>query len=477
MHKSNLLDVLRSMDKAEIEQFTRFVNSPYFNTSSAATQLYITLKEFYPEFKEKDVRKEELFKKVYRNRTYNDVLMRKIISTILKLTGEYFSIKRYRADKLQTDINLMKELNERNLDLQFNENLRKAEKDWNNSKKYKNEDYYFHQYHLNSIVSEFKLLRGNVLTVDEHQIQIDSINRYYLLNTLKLYALLFMHSRAYGVEYNLIMLDEIKGLFKGNAYESEPELLVFYYTMMLFAEGPVESENYFLSLKKLLNAARTLLNKEDIDFMYGMMIQYCVQMTAVYGQAEYSKEKWDLAKARIEVKLERTDLIHPTDFVNAVSMSISERQYEWTKKFINDFKQKLAPTFRKDTINFSYAWLLFAKENYEEALKYLSKLSPVFFQSKSYIKELSIKIYYELRMIEQVYYGVDSYLHYLKNDRTIPEYIRKRDLMFIKNIKKLLKLSEDGNKEDLNLLFKSIENFNVSSKDWFLRKLKELTRL
>ena len=474
MHGSNLLDILRAMDKKEIERFTKFVNSSYFNTSIASAVLYNKLMEFYPEFGKEDIKKEALFKKIYKNRSYNDVLMRKSISTIIKLSEQYLSVKRYRENRGENHINLLRELNERNLDIQFNENLKKTGKDLNDLNMYKNEDYYFYYYHLNNVITDFSGTRGNVYTVEEYQQQINSVNRYYLLNTLKLYALLCMHSHSYNVKYDFIMLEEIKQHFKSNAYENEPELLVFYYIMMLFVESPDESENYFVNLKKLLYQVPKLLNKEDIDFLYGMMLQYCIHMSAVYGKTEYSKEKWALLKIRVEVELERLNLINPTDFVNTVSMGISEKQYEWTEKFISDFKHKLAAKYKKDTVNFCYAWLLFSKNEYEKALKHISKLSPVFYQSKSYIKELSIKIYYELGMLEQVYYGIDAYLHYLKNDKSIPGYMLERDVIFIKNFKKLMKLRENGNKEGLNLLLRTVTNSSTPNKGWLLRKIDEL---
>ena len=65
MYKSKALQILRSLDRKELDRFKDFVNSPYCNSNTIVTQLLHFLLPFAPNFDHKDLEKKRAYKTLY----------------------------------------------------------------------------------------------------------------------------------------------------------------------------------------------------------------------------------------------------------------------------------------------------------------------------------------------------------------------------------------------------------------------------
>lgn len=100
MKDSQIIKILRTFTDQEMRSFGKFVNSPYYNTSEATSKLFTALRGFYPAFNDINLTKQNLFKMVYGRRTYNNLLINKLSSNLIKLSLEYIaesnnSLKKY----------------------------------------------------------------------------------------------------------------------------------------------------------------------------------------------------------------------------------------------------------------------------------------------------------------------------------------------------------------------------------------------
>ena len=95
MKNSQIVKILRTFSKAEIKSFGIFVNSPYFNTSEATSELLGAIRRFFPEFSGADFTKQKLFAEVYGKRKYNNELFNKLISNLLKLSLEFIAVNNH----------------------------------------------------------------------------------------------------------------------------------------------------------------------------------------------------------------------------------------------------------------------------------------------------------------------------------------------------------------------------------------------
>lgn len=83
---------------------------------------------------------------------------------------------------------------------------------------------------------------------------------------------------------------------------------------------------------------------------------------------------------------------------------------------------------------------------------------------------------YELGMFTQVVYHIDSYRHFLNNNKNSLSNIRhERVVNFLKFFTKLVKYREKNSQPDMEKLVAELEEANnVIEKNWLLEKTTEL---
>src|SRR5437870_5390578 len=89
MIRSKVIDVLKIFTTEELKRFKLFLNSPFHNTNKKVIQLYELVRKYSPEFNNEKLKKEYLFKKLYPDKQYNDIVMRILISDLIKLAEDF----------------------------------------------------------------------------------------------------------------------------------------------------------------------------------------------------------------------------------------------------------------------------------------------------------------------------------------------------------------------------------------------------
>ena len=119
MNRSKLIPILKSFSKDEIREFDKFLDSPFFGCKKFVLNFYREIINYYPEFKDKDIAKDKIFKKLYGEKKYNDALVRRIISDLIRFSEEYMAYKNFRNRKTFRNTCLLNELRVRDLEDQF----------------------------------------------------------------------------------------------------------------------------------------------------------------------------------------------------------------------------------------------------------------------------------------------------------------------------------------------------------------------
>jgi tetratricopeptide (TPR) repeat protein len=152
------------------------------------------------------------------------------------------------------------------------------------------------------------------------------------------------------------------------------------------------------------------------------------------------------------------------------------KEHEWIMNFIEEYKSMLAPESMELTYNYNLARAHFAQGKFEQALNDLNRIKRVsHVQYKIIIKNITMMIYYELSYFDMAHGVIDSYRHFLSNDKSISELRKVRYLNFINFFNRLIRLKEKFNGKDLeNLSFDLKQVSNVLEKDWMLEKAEEM---
>lgn len=488
MISATLLGILSKFTPKEFKEFGEFVKSPFFNKNVHVKELYEYLKKFYPEFKDKRLDKEVVFNNLFDGKKYNDGFLRTIIYNIGKLAEDYLAYVNFRKDDLNRGISLLKELNKRKLEKVFLKYYSEIEEDIN-SVSYHDSDYYFRKYELQNQKEiymdwskfkqkDFKNYTTNTVTYIE-----DELTSFYLIKALNHYRFMLDKSMYEQIEQKFDFIEHIMDyLLTKDTYFREKLKIKLHLNEVLLLKNKKE-ENYRI-LKEILISSSDKLSQSDRYSLHNILQSHCVfqgynNSTIPEGKA-YTHERFELYKVCLEQKLfaaEEHIYFDDLMFANIVGTGISVKQFEWTENFIEQYKGLISPDNSNVVINYSYARLLFNKGDFEKALWHLNSIKTIrHIQYKLPVRDLTLMTFYELDMQNQSVYQIDSYRHFLNNNKSsLSEERFTRILNFLKFYTRLLKLKEKRSMKEIIRLKEDIESTaNTLEKYWLISKTGEL---
>ncbi len=125
-------------------------------------------------------------------------------------------------------------------------------------------------------------------------------------------------------------------------------------------------------------------------------------------------------------------------------------------------------------LRYGAAVLDFERGKYEDSLSKISKVGQKFFVYKYDVKILLLKIYYELKEYEPAYGIIDTFSHFLRNNKSVTELDRDRFGNFLKFYKNLIKASERSDGYKVQKMKKQLSDTkNVINRRWLLKKTEE----
>lgn len=482
MISSTLLGILSKFSAKEFKEFGEFVKSPFFNKNINVKHLYDYLKKFYPDFKDKKLDKEVVFRNLFPDKEYNDGFLRTVIYNLGKLAEDFLAYINFRKDDLNRGINLLKELNERKLEKVFLKYYSEIEEDILNIR-YHDSDYYLKKYELQQQKEiymdwskykqkDFKNYTSNTVSYID-----DELTSFYLTKALNHYRFILDKNMYEQLENNFDFIDYILDflLNKDVHFKNKLKVKLHLNEVLLIRD---KDEKYYNTLKLILINEHDKLSKSDLYSLHNILQSHCVYM-GYHNQPEYIKERFELYKICLKLELfAAAEHIYFDDlmFGNIVSTAITIGDMEFTENFIEYYKGMLAPDNTDVVINYSYARLYFGKKDFERALWHLNNIRTIkHIQYKLPVRDLVLKCYYELNLTAQAVYQIDSYRHFLNNNRALLSDDRfERISNFLKFYTKLVKSKEKNSGKDIFKLKEDIESApNTLERNWLLSKTEE----
>jgi len=476
--KSKLISLLNSFSKDEFRSFGDFVNSPYFNREKVLMELYNILKKYHPGFTSVDFTKENVYSLLFKDKEYNDAVLRNTFSKLLKLAEKFLSAERFYGSGFQNKLFLLEELKSRKQEALFIKHKTAAELSLDTDL-YRNEDYFSRKYLLEDLNKEFQKVTKNFMVftdkevADSYKFLINSI----LTNILKINAsIINSNKNFFGENVNFILLEEAESYLSKN-----PELLTeniymkYYYCIIkLFMTS---EDKFFYELRDIIKNDLHLLSLPDRKNIFTTLTNYCYYRIN-NGEVKFAGEQFILYKLNIEngiYKGDRDFLSHIL-FMNVVTCGLDAGETEWTEDFIRGYYNALKPEHKVNMFNFSFALIHLRKKNYDTAMEFVSKVISDDLSYKHQLKSFYLKIYFELGEVQAFYSHIDSYRHFVKNDKLISPESRGYITNYITLSKKLfdMKNSPEKNKFEIQNMKKEITSHkSLINKLWLLKKVNE----
>lgn len=485
MQKTTFLEIMRTLDKDELKRFEAFLNSPYFNTRNHVIKLFSVIKKYAPEFDDKSLSKEEVWKKISPGKEYNYGILKNIIYDITKLSERFLETEEFNNNESQRMKNLLLKLENKHLENIFLNKYNAFEKNVFKSSKFY-DDYYTDYTDLKecrfALEAYNPKLRSKLLSTD--------ISEMLIFDYIAKFSLNYNNMYIEGIEHNENSENHFISMFSESVFKN-PELenyilklsesagrnykimLVFFKLMKSYLNP--HSIEFYYDFKKALFENDKYISEASLRRLYaslGSALDNCNNTQEI----NKNKELFDIIVHLTEknIFLSEAGKVIPSLYVLAVKLAGYLKQDHFIGKLMNDYLQKIDPDLKDNFTVFSLAYLYYSRNEFDKALESSNKIRIDSFQLKFSLRNLQIIISYEKKDYDMFLYLSDSYRHFLSKNKSVSGSYKESNLKFINYTNSLFKLSNSKDKTESELLKNTLDADQVVNKQWLLEKLNEL---
>lgn len=470
MEKSHLVHILRVLDKKEVKELRKWVNSPAHNLRQDVIDLFEYLVAGQHLHTEKHLGKERVFQAIFPSKTYNDAEMRQAMHFLLKAVENFLVYHELLKDEVRTQTMLAKVYRKRQLPKLFQKTI-EAGQQTQQQQPYRNHQYFENEYALQ--FEQYTYLSGLGRNTPLNLQEVSDANDVaYLANKLQLSCIMLSHQAVFKTTYQLKMLDEIFEYLEANPYLLKLPAISIYYYQYKAVKNPNDGTSY-KCLKKDIFENGHLFPKEELRVVYLLAINYCIARINS-GIEAFNAESFELYCEGLEkgIFLENGVLSRFT-FKNIATAGLNLKKFEWVDNFIRNNSGFLEGRYQESFIHFYRARLFFEQGKYEQAMKLFAQSDYDDFLMTLNARTMLLKMYYELDEFNALDSLLESMRTYLQRKKVMGYH---RDIF--KNLiacsKKLLKIIPGDNAQIIRLRheIETIEPLN--ERKWLLAQLDKM---
>ena len=486
MKNSKLLLLLDTFSKEELEQFTLFLDSPYFNKQEVFGRLFLIIKPMLID-KTLELGGEDIFEELFPNRKFDAKHLSNYTSRLLRLAQQFLGIEAITKEKNYIQQLELKELSARGLDKHFKSTFSKTEKVVKKEKL--SLDFYLRQYQLKYIQHEFKQTNHEKITEKDLQSIFNDFDTYLILKKISLASEKRAYENAYNFSLKAAFLDDLETVVQQPPFKDIFLIQLYYHAYKMYI-NPYAIEDYFI-LKELIIQNQSSLAKRELKELLTIAINFANRQTSK-GNALFLKEIlfiYDLKEAN--QILFGNQFNQFASFRNAIFSAAKQGEFEWLAAFIERSVQSLEKKYQKTTYHFGFGYYYFYQKIFDKATEHLSQTYDV----------SDIDIFYEINrryLYIRSIYEIDQDYHSNSMDtlQVFKDWVKRQNSTVSKQYINLfttstgflmilyrIKLDRVGSRYNTKLKRqKRLEKIkseimassSVAPKEWYLEKVKEL---
>ena len=492
MIKHKAFDLLRSFSQDEFSRFGDFVRSPYFNKSKKIIAVYDHLYPYYPEFTDSRISKFVIYEKLFKSGEYKDSSVRNVLARLINLAQEFLVLENLGYDKLSRQNMLLEELNRRKLNDLFLKNLREAEI---GIKKFSEVDfdYLLNRYILERNKFNFSIQNDKIISKNKVYPQIRKLSDagvylsiYYITELIADNINILVYSEKFNIEgktpstiARILESIDYKSIYSEVKGSFEFDYLLEIYLALLNSFRDLENSEAYFEYKGLVNRYINNLSSDEISFHYSIMLGCCILKGKQLKSPEvFNAELMNLYDEILKNEYYKNKKVQhlPEDlYRDILFLSIRENNLEFVKELIDKYTLKIHSSQRENMYHFSFAFYYFSLKEYERSLEYINKIKLDYFIYKYDVKNLMLKVYFELGYLEEAISLIHSYRELLRKDVFLSESRKVRNRNFIKFLRKLIILKIDNKLSEIENLKVDLNGVSeLRYKKWLISKINEI---
>lgn len=468
MQKSVLAEIIRSMDRKELRDLQKWLQSPAHNLRQDVIRLFDYMAKNLTG-DEAAFEKERAWKAVFPGEPFDDARMRQVMYFLLKATEAFLVFNDLTGDQVMSQISLTKIYLQRKLDKSYRQSSRLT-REYLQKQPLRN-SYYLLQKALLELEENTYYWDTSQNVAFNLQETADALEKWFLAEKIRLSYAMKAHQRVYRTaNYDTGMLEQVLPYVDSRKLLDEPAIASFYYAYMTILQ-PSE-ERHFDELVKVIENAGQQFTPIEARTLYIAAINYCI-LKGNQGQLEYARRLFELYRAGLEtgVLLENNTVSRYT-FVNAVGAALRTNEYDWAEQFIEQFQQHLEEKERQSLVNFNLSRVYFEKGDYDQAQRMLTRFEYDDMLFNIIAKTMLLKIYYEMSELDAFESLLESMRIYLQRKEALDPTRKTSYKNMISLMKKLLNLNPYSNPQTERLKTLVEGTQPLAERDWLLRQLE-----
>ncbi len=478
MISTRIYSILYSLERKDLNRFLKFIKSPYFNVNQNITELVIYLSDIIKSGnQEKILSKDQIWKQIInKDDAYNDLKFRKLCNDTLERCENFLVIEQLEKSKLLKANLLLEAIKEKDLKSLIEKHTKKSDKSLSRAID-QSSDFYLNKYFFNRNLQFLinddvrdKAKHSDSVTNEIYSALSINLDVFYIIEKLRFANDVLTRSKLYNLDVDTD-ISKIQKLVSEEKFKTTPAIRI-YHLIYLLISNQVDDDEYF-ELKSLVKSEIGNFKKIEQKEIADALLSYAIKKINK-GSQEALQELLELYDWAIEEEIVfEKGYLSPTTFSNYVVVGLRLSEFDKIESFIKYKSSLLKPSQKENVVNFCLTRVAFHKKEYSDVLVYLNKVNyeDVWYHISS--RYYLLASYYELDEFDALTLAINSFLVFLRREKSIEGARKARQISFVKNLKKLLSVRHS--KFQLKKLRESIEQeTGILNKSWLLDKIDEL---
>lgn len=468
MHNSRLLEIFLCLNKKELRELRKFVNSPFHNQRRDVIELFEYLLRSTRNGSSEGLNKEKAFRVLYPKERYEEKKIRYAMSFLFKSILSFLSYQEFTNDSLLTQKATLQAIRKKRTERLFEKAYLNAQEVLEKSN-FRHPSYHLHAYQLQEERYLFNSTqnRSTPLGLAAASKQLD---RFFVSNKLKQTALALAHQQVNQSDFSPDFLDIVLQRVEEKKGEwQEPAIVLYYHCVKMLTVS--DAVPHFTTLRSLLQQHHHQFPLPELREIYIFALNFCIKRLNA-REGYFHREAFELYQEGLaqEVFFEN-GMLSRFNYKNIVALGLGLEEFEWVAHFIETYQPNLDKKFRESAYYFNLALLHYKQQNYTEAMTLLQKVGTDDVLNNLNARRMLVRIYFDQEQFDPLYSLLDSFQNYIYRKKELG-YHRELYLNFIKFTRRLLQV-EQYSATQLTKLKTEIEaTQNVAEKDWLLGQLR-----
>ncbi len=464
MQNSKLIDLFKTFEKEDWRWFRKFLLSPYFNSREELVPFFDYLRKQAPDFNEKAIRKEKVFKKLYPKETYDEKQISYTMNFLLSQAERFLAQKEFESKPPLINNLLQKSLVDRQLDKHYKYQYEKS-KNILLERRIENIDFYLYQYQKSELAN-VHYNNKNLRKYDPNlQATSDELDEFYIIHKLKHCCEMVSRSKLMNAPYKPMLEEELIHFLENNPSIKKPIISTYLEAYNILKKESAESN--FETLKGLLIKHKNSIPPLERAIIYQYGINYCIfQISKNNNLKYYAEQSLELYLEGIGQKiLFNQGYLSPWHFKNVIKLGLNLKKYDFIEDFIQKYHKTLEEKYQEDALHFNLADINYRKKSYQEAQVHLIQVQYSDMAYNLGAKAMLLKIYYETNEGEALFALIASFSIYLRRNKKIAKDVREAYLNFTSILGRIVR----AHKEKYPAIIEKINNTKyLYNRNWLL---------